>query len=283
MDEMPLGVMTWVLGDPFKAARLAEDVGVKTMQLGCPPEDFYTRENTKEFKKFLDDSGVTVTAVFCGYTGEDYSSMGAIVETVGFRNPKLRDERVKNTFQISDFAKDLRVCVIAAHVGFVPEDTSDPSYDGMVKVVQRLSDHCRKNGQYFALETGQEAARTLLQFIEDIERDNVRVNFDPANMLFYGSGDPIEALEILKGYVVGVHCKDFRLPKEGEEVTFRNFVLFGEGDVGAERFIRKLKEIGYKGPLTIEREIEDLEQQKRDMIENKKALEKLRRKILSSD
>jgi len=102
-------------------------------------------------------------------------------------------------------------------------------------------------------------------------------------MLFYGSGDPIEAIEVLKDYIIGVHCKDYKLPKKGEKPTFENFVLFGEGDVGAERFIRKLKEIGYKGPLTIEREVLNLEQQKEDMIKIKETIEKLREKILSSD
>jgi len=283
MEEMPLGVMTWVLSDPFKAVELANAVGVKTMQLGCPRDEYYEEKKKEEFKKFLKESGIKVTTVFCGYAGESYESMDATIETVGFRNPKFREERIKKTFQISDFAKELGVNVIAAHVGFIPEDRNDPVYKGMVEAVRKIADYCKKNGQYFALETGQETAEVLLQFIKDVGRDNIRVNFDPANMLFYGSGDPIEAIEVLKDYIIGVHCKDYKLPKEGETPTFENFVLFGEGDVGAERFIRKLKEIGYKGPLTIEREVRDPEQQKKDMIKIKETLEKLREKILSSN
>ena len=123
--------------------------------------------------------------------------MDAIIETVGFRNPKLREERIKKTFQISDFAKELGVNVIAAHVGFIPEDRDDPVYKGMVEAVRKIADYCEKNGQYFALETGQETAEVLLQFIKDVGRDNIRVNFDPANMLFYGSGDPNELSKTL--------------------------------------------------------------------------------------
>ena len=44
------------------------------------------------------------------------------------------------------------------------------------------------------LETGQETADGLLQFIADVGRDNLFVNFDPANMILYGTGEPIEAL-----------------------------------------------------------------------------------------
>jgi len=279
MEENPIGVMTWVLGDPYKAVELARAVGVKTMQLGCPPEEYYQGEKRERLLKFIREAGVKVTTIFCGYAGESYESKDAIIETVGFRNPKLRDERLRKTFQISDFAKDLEVNVIGAHVGFVPEDRNDPTYKGMVEIMRKIADRCKQNRQYFSLETGQETAKILLSFIKEVGRDNLRVNFDPANMLFYGSGDPVEALETLKDYVVGVHCKDFKLPKKGEEVTFANFVLFGEGDVGAERFLRKLKEIGYKGPLTIEREVLDLEQQKRDMIRIKATLERIRKEI----
>jgi len=281
MEYHPIGVMTWVMEDPYKAVKLARDVGVRTMQLGCPPDDFYRHEKTAEFRKFLKGTGIKVTTVFCGYVGEDYSSMEAIVKTVGLRNPELREERIAKTFQISDFAREIGVDVIAAHVGFIPEDHDGPLYKGIVEAVRKIADCCEKKRQSFALETGQEPAKVLLEFIKDVGRDNVKVNFDPANMLFYGSGDPVEAVEILKDFIIGIHCKDFRIPKEGEKATFENFVLFGEGDVGAERFLRKLKEIGYHGPLTIEREIEDIEQQKKDMIRNKKMLEELRGEVLS--
>jgi len=273
---MPIGVMTWVLHDPIEALELAQAVGVKTMQLGCPPDD-YDSAREVEFLRLLKGSGIRITTVFCGYAGEDYSTSETTRETVGLRNPRLREGRVRKTFQISDFAKGLGVNVIAAHIGFVPEEPGDPIYGELVETMRKIADHCRKNGQYFALETGQETAKTLLRFIKDVGRDNVRVNFDPANMLFYGAGDPIEALETLKDYVIGVHCKDVKM--EGVRLVE---VPFGEGVVGAERFIRKLREIGYRGPLTIEREAMDLEEQKRDMVEIRKDLEKLREKVLST-
>ena len=279
MEKMPIGVMTWVLADPLKAIRLAESVGVKTMQLGCPPDD-YDPKKKAAFKGILRESGIRITTVFCGYVGESYASMDAIKETVGLRNPKLRGARVRKTFQISDFAKELGGGVIAAHIGFVPEDQEDPIYKGIIESMREIADHCEANGQQFALETGQEPASILLRFIGDVGRKNIGVNFDPANMLFYGSGDPIAALEVLKDHVIGVHCKDIKMPAKAGQKPEE--VLFGDGDVGAERFLRKLKEIGYRGPLTIEREVQDLEEQKRDMIKVRKTLEELRRRVLSS-
>ncbi|MBO3802845.1 MAG: TIM barrel protein [Candidatus Brockarchaeota archaeon] len=268
--------MTWVLRDPIESLGLALAVGVRTMQLGCPP-DGYDPERKEEFKELLRKSGIKVTTVFCGYAGENYSTLETTKETVGLRNPKFREERVRKTFEVSDFAKEIGVNAIAAHIGFVPEDREDPLYGEIVETMRKIADYCKGNGQFFALETGQETARTLLRFIKDVGRDNVRVNFDPANMLFYGSGDPIEALEVLKDYVIGVHCKDAR--REGGRLVE---VPFGEGEVGAERFLRKLVEIGYKGPLTIERELEDPEEQRREMARIKVSLEKLRDKVLST-
>jgi len=280
LDEMPVGVMTWVFGDPFTAVKLAQEVGVRTMQLGCPPEKYYSGEELHKFKNFVKLSGIRVTMVFCGFEGENYADMNSIRDTVGFRNPTLRTDRIEKTSRISDFAKKLDVNAVAAHIGFIPEDPTDPAFNEMVEVVRKIADYCAKNGQYFVLETGQESARTLARFIETVGRGNVRVNFDPANMLYYGSGDPIEALETLNQYVIGVHCKDVKMPRGSQRAIEE--VPFGEGNVGADRFIRKLNEIGYKGPLTIEREVTDLQSQIRDMTNVKVTIEKLKENLTSA-
>jgi sugar phosphate isomerase/epimerase len=112
--------------------------------------------------------------------------------------------------------------------------------------------------------------------IKDVDRENLGVNFDPANMMMYGSGDPIEALNAVGPYVIGAHAKDGDYPKEkgtlGEEYPL------GKGKVGIRRFLGKLKEIGYEGPITIEREISG-EQQTRDILEAVKMLEELRTEL----
>ena len=121
-------------------------------------------------------------------------------------------------------------------------------------VAREICDHCAGNGQRLHLETGQETADALLEFITDVGRDNLFVNFDPANMILYGSGEPIEALRKVGRFVRSVHCKDGRWSDRPGE-TWGAETPLGEGDVGMENFLRTLAEIGYEGPLTIEREI----------------------------
>lgn len=172
--------------------------------------------------------------------------------------------------RVSDFAKFLGVKRVASHIGFIPEDPSEEAYGDLAETVRHLADYCERNGQVFALETGQEPAEVLLEFIEDVDCDNVRVNFDPANMILYGSGEPLPALELLADYVDGVHVKDGGWPMEkGKLGTERPL---GEGKVNIPAYIAKLKEIRYTGPLTIEREISGAQQ----VADIKKAIEWLK-------
>jgi sugar phosphate isomerase/epimerase len=122
----------------------------------------------------------------------------------------------------------------------------------------------RRNHQTFALETGQEPAAVLKQFLADVGRPNLRINFDPANMILYGTGDPIEALEAVKSRVVSVHCKDGDWPDKSQPGSLGVERALGKGAVGIPRFIAKLKEIGYQGALTIEREVQG-DEQRRDI------------------
>ena len=128
--------------------------------------------------------------------------------TVGLVPPGTRAERVARTKAVSDVARDLGLESVACHIGFVPEDPQEALYAEIRDVARDLCDHCGKNGQSFTLETGQEPAQVLLRFIEDVDRPNLRINFDPANMILYGTGDPIEALDVLAKRVLSVHCKD---------------------------------------------------------------------------
>ncbi|HID21888.1 MAG TPA: sugar phosphate isomerase/epimerase, partial [Planctomycetaceae bacterium] len=125
---------------------------------------------------------------------------------------------------------------------------------------------------------GQESADHLLQFIADVERDNLFINFDPANMILYGTGDPIEALKKVGHLVRSVHCKDAKWAPEGKRgQQWGAEVPLGEGDVGMERFLSTLNDLGYTGPLTIEREIpHDPERQKEDIRRAVELLTQLR-------
>ena len=135
---------------------------------------------------------------------------------------------------------------------------------------------CKENGQNFLFETGQETPVTLKRAIQDIEKalgkGNVGINLDPANLLMYGKANPVDALEVFGEYVMGVHGKDGKYPTDGHHLG--DEVPLGQGKVNYPAFIAKLKEVGYEGDITIEREI-DGDEQKKDIRMAKDLLDKL--------
>ena len=149
-------------------------------------------------------------------------------------------------------------------------------YAEVLQVTREVCDHCTANGQNLHLETGQESANGLLQFIRDVDRNNLFVNFDPANMILYGTGEPIEALKAIGSYVRSVHCKDAKWAENpGQE--WGQEVPLGDGDVGMETYLRTLDTLGYRGPLTIEREIpQEPDRQKLEIGHAKDLLDQLK-------
>lgn len=280
LEPLQVGVMFWtggVLGmdaPPAEIAAYVKELGVSCGQLGIHGEADIGPEGQKAWKEALEKAGLTVVTVFPAFTGESYADIPTIEKTVGYIPPATRHEREKRTYACSDFAKALGIPGVATHIGFVPEDHSDPNYVAVRNMVRRVCDYCAKNGQTFALETGQEPAATLKEFVEDVDRPNLKVNFDPANMILYGSGEPLEALDIVKQRVVTVHCKDGTWPKAKGELGAET--PLGKGDVGMDRFVAKLKETGYQGPLIIEREITG-DAQRADILEAIALLQLLRK------
>jgi sugar phosphate isomerase/epimerase len=254
MDKWPLGVFASIDAGLGVKLEVAHDLGVPTVHLHAPHKDTRTKQHAERFLKQLKELGIRISVVFGGFEGESYADIPTVVETVGLVPPATRAARLTEMKEISDFAAVLHVGAVGLHIGFVPHDPSDPLHAAVVKVAQELCDHCQGNGQNLHLETGQESAETLLHFLSEVGRDNLFVNFDPANMILYGSGEPIEALRKVGRYVRSVHCKDAKwAARPGKE--WGREVPLGEGDVGMENFLRTLHDIGYTGPLTIEREI----------------------------
>ena len=132
-------------------------------------------------------------------------------------------------------------------------------------MVRRVCDHAAARGQTFALETGQEPAAVLLRFLEDVARPNLRINFDPANMILYGTGDPIAALRALAPHVASVHCKDADWPPADRPGAWGTERPLGEGQVDIARFVATLRELGFRGSLNVERETEDQSGRLRDI------------------
>src|SRR5579885_3902923 len=167
--------------------------------------------------------------------------------------------------EVIDFAAPLGVAGRACHIGFIPDDRSDGDYIAVRDMVRRICDHAAAHGQTFALETGQEPADVLLRFIDDAGRGNLKINFDPANMILYGTGDPIAALELLAPHVVSVHAKDGDWPARSIPGALGMERPLGEGAVGIPRFIEALKRHGYGGTVNVEREISDQRQRLEDI------------------
>lgn len=265
MEKWPIGVFTSVDAGLGVKLEVAHELGVPTIQLHAPHQSTRTQENADRFLARLRELGIQLTCVFGGFEGESYADIPTVSRTVGLVPPATRAARTREMKEIADFAKMLQCGAVALHIGFVPHDTSDPLYREVLDVTRDVCDHCARNGQTLHLETGQETADSLLQFIGDVQRDNLFINFDPANMILYGTGEPIEALRKVGRYVRSVHCKDGKwAARPGQE--WGQEVPLGMGDVGFESYLRTLQEIGYTGPLTIEREIpQEPERQKAEI------------------
>ncbi|MGA2031715.1 MAG: sugar phosphate isomerase/epimerase family protein [Thermoguttaceae bacterium] len=279
MHDWPLGVFASIDAGLGVRLEVARDLGVPTIQLHAPHKASRTPERARAFLAQLEALGIRITVVFGGFEGESYADIPTVAQTVGLVPPATRAARTREMKEIADFARLLGVDAVGLHLGFVPHDPADPLYREVLAVTRDLCDHCRRQQQRVHLETGQESADALLRFLTDAECDNLFVNFDPANMIMYGSGDPIEALSKVGSFVRSVHCKDARwAARPGEE--WGSEVPLGEGDVGMERFLRTLAAVGYDGPLTIEREIsQEPERQKAEIGQGLRLLEELKAKI----
>ena len=279
MDNWPIGVFASVDAGLGVKLEVVHELGIPTVQLHAPQRSSRTPERAEAFLQRLRDLSITITVVFGGFEGESYADIPTVARTVGLVPRETRAARTEELKEISDFARLLDVDAVGLHVGFVPHDRSDPLYGEVIAVTREVCDYCRRNRQRLHLETGQEAADTLLRFIRDVERDNLFVNFDPANMILYGSGEPIEALRKVGKFVRSVHCKDAKWAAEPGK-QWGTEVPFGQGDVGAETFLRTLKELGYNGPLTIEREIpQEPERQMSEIGQAVRLLDELKAKI----
>jgi sugar phosphate isomerase/epimerase len=184
--------------------------------------------------------------------------------TIGLVPRQTRRARIDALKRASDFAKMLDVPQLQTHCGFIPENPDDPSYTETVDAIREVASHCKQNGQMFLYETGQETPVTRLRTIIDVGLDNQGVGLDTANLILYGKGNPVDALDVIGKYVRSVHAKDGLFPTEPRKLGAE--VPIGHGRVDFPRVIAGLRNLGYHGAITIEREtsgprqIEDIKQ-----------------------
>jgi L-ribulose-5-phosphate 3-epimerase len=252
VEPMEIGLVVWAEATAEQTLKQVADFGLRVIQLGVPPS-LDCAAAVHDWKEALAASPVAITSAVCSYAGEDYSDLASVHESVGFTTEKYRAERIARTKEISDFASRFGIEAVSCHIGFIPADSAELLYAELIEVTRTLCDATAGNGQSFVLETGQESAAVLLRFIADVGRSNLKINFDPANMILYGSGDPLQALILLQPHVLSVHCKDGRSPVSGTGNLGEECAL-GDGEVDFPGFLALLKEMNYTGSLTIERE-----------------------------
>lgn len=228
--------------------------GIDSCQLcSWVPEDL-TEENANVVKNLLEKYGVTPSAFWCGWEGPQVWDFYDGQLTLGLLPVDYRTIRIKNLCDGADFAKKLGITDVVTHMGFIPENPNDPQFNPLCIAIRYVAEHLKANGQYLLFETGQETPVTLLRCFEKVGTDNLGVNLDTANLILYGKANPVDALDVFGKYVRNIHAKDGLYPTNGHDLGKE--VTLGEGKVDFRALFCKLKELGYDGFVTIEREIE---------------------------
>lgn len=257
---MKIGVILESFRKEFKeAVKEAAKLGADGVQMYANTQTVYadmSGREIREVKKVLDGEGLKVSAL-CGDFG---------CEMYYTRDKSLIDREKK----IMSIAKELGTDIVTTHIGVVPEEKACPQYESMHEVCRELAKFADSMGGHFAVETGPERAQLLKDFLDGLDSRGVAVNLDPANLVMCAGDDPVSAVHILKDYIVHTHAKDGIMLKKTDTRTLYAPSFFGlqpsdwgehikemplgEGNVPWDAYIAALREIGYDGYLTIERE-----------------------------
>jgi sugar phosphate isomerase/epimerase len=264
-----LGLILGIGNNPNAAIAKVHDLGFPTCQVYVDDFEF---EQVGRLRQALEKYGVEATSLVVGGPGKEMWDFYQGPLTIGLVPRETRAARIAHIKKASDFAKQCGIPAVQTHCGFIPENPNDPVYQETVNALRDVVGYCKRNNQNFRYETGQETPITLVRAMQDVGMDNQGVNFDLANLILYGKANPVDAIEIIGPYVQGIHAKDGLWPTNpkdlGEEVPI------GKGKVDFPRIIARLKELDYRGAVTIEREISGPRQME-DVRASKTYLEKL--------
>ena len=260
--KFPIGVIIDSFRtDTASAVKKAAAVGAQGIQVYATrgemsPENLVGGKRS-DFKKLVADNGLVISAL-CGDLGG------------GFGNRDENPERVEKSKRIIELAKELGTDVVTTHIGVVPQDSNHERYKIMQEACFELSRFADSLDAHFAIETGPETSAVLKGFLDSLGSTGVGVNLDPANLVMVTGDDPAGAVYNLRDYIVHTHAKDgkqlyYKDPEivyglvKDSLVTGPSFleVPLGEGSVDWNKYLAALEDIGYKGFLTIEREVGD--------------------------
>ena len=269
-DSNRLAICSWSLQpeNPEQLFQAVREIGIPRLQLALDP----LRLDTKtwgETASLARQQKISLVSGMFGTVGEDYTTMESIRRTGGIVPDETWDENWENIQKVSSLAADLQMKVVSFHAGFLPEDEHDPGFEKLLHRLRLVADVFAARGIDLALETGQESAPVLKDFLTRLGRKNVGVNFDPANMILYDKGDPIEALEVLAPFLKQCHLKDAN--KTTTPGSWGDEVPVGKGQVDWRRFFSVLTRLRFQGFCCIEREagtrrLEDI-RQAREFVE----------------
>ena len=256
---MKIGVLLESFHKPVgQALKMAGELGVDAVQVYATKGEL-SPENLKgqalsDFKKAVADSGLTISAL-CGDLGG------------GFMDPAANPKKIEKSKAILDLAKELGTNIVTTHIGIVPADVNSERFQIMQEACYQLAEYANSLEAHFAVETGPETAVTLKRFLDTLGSKGVAVNFDPANFVMVTGDDPVKGVFTLADYIVHTHAKDgIKLydldpekiynPAADVIITSPAFaeMPLGRGNVDFSGWIGALRQIGYDGYLTIERE-----------------------------
>jgi sugar phosphate isomerase/epimerase len=265
IDPLAIGVCSWSLQVKSipELETLLQRLGIDVVQIACGDPHHAAWEEGDLLPEAARKASIRMTGAMLGFPGEDYTTPQTIQQSGGFGNPATRAERLERFTWALDRTRALGLTDLMLHAGFLPEP-GDPDRRPFLDTLGKVSAMAKEKGVTVAFETGQETADLLRKTLDELKCSNLKVNFDPANMLLYDKGDPLRAVEILGPDIRSVHVKDARRPTVpgtwGEEVPL------GQGQVNIRAFVQTLKNVGYRGPLSIEREVGDQEDRMRDVL-----------------
>lgn len=254
LQPLAVGVCSWSLQVKSipELKGFMDRLGTNLVQIACGDPHHASWDEGEDMPRAALASGMTLGSAMLGFPGEDYTTPKTIEKTGGFGDPATRPERLERLKWALNRTVALGLADLMLHAGFLPEPT-DPARKPFLDTLTKVSQLAAEKGVTISFETGQESAALLRRTLDDLKCPNLKVNFDPANMILYDKDDPIKAVELLGPDIRSVHVKDaIRTKVPG---TWGEEVPLGKGEANIRLFIQTLKKVGYRGPLFIEREV----------------------------
>ncbi len=275
MKKNTLAVCSWSLlvGCLPELERLMQQLGIDAVQLACgdPVHASWNEDGQGDMVQAALAAKLNMTGTMLGFPGESYQTIADIRRTGGFGDPALRPERLKRLEWGLQRTQALGLQDMTLHTGFIPA-LGDPDRKPFMDTMGQVGGLAEQYGINIAFETGQESAGHLCYTLDELKCRRFWVNFDPANMILYGAGDPIKAVEILAGKIRSVHFKD-AVASNNPGVDWGAEVVVGKGQVNIPKFCQALKRIGFSGPMSIEREVGTQAERVADIATAKRVVE----------